>query len=384
MKNTHVAGLISGVVALFGAAGMTQAADAPAAAPAAAPAGAADTVRNRAIGYVMVSENRAIYETKDGKTECPQGYNDGPREQFKLRNPDEAKRTVMNTRLSFESEVWHPATTPDPLPYHYIQGNIGEGLNLDGKVGPNDLSSPLGEKGIDNNLYRAIGCTRNFRADGETSILTPQWRSRARYNTFVIELTDVDSLANDDDVTVTTYRGLDKLIADATGNSYLPGGTQTADMTFGRKFIQSFKGKIKDGVLTTEAKDLWMPTASVYDPRDGGPDTLYRAMRFQLNVAAKSADGYMGGYADIESWYYASHNTRDALHQSYGGTSGPSMYRALMKLADYAPDKNGVNTAISSALNVRFTQVFVRHPDAQVAKAPIDTSATIQTTGQRE
>ena len=372
MKKIHAAStLISSAVALFGGMSLAQAADSTTAAGA-----AVQTVLNRSIGYVMISENRAIYETHDGKTECPQGYNDGPREQFKLRNPDEAKRTVMNTRLSFESEVWHPATTPDPLPYHYIQGNTGEGLNLDGKVGPNDLSSPLGEKGIDNQMYRAIGCTRNFRADGETSILTPQWRSRARYNTFMIELTDVDSLANDDDVTVTTYRGLDKLIADATGNSYLPGGTQTADTTWGKKFIQTFKGQIKDGVLTTEAKDLWMPTASVYDPRDGGPDTLYRAMRFKLNVAARSADGYMGGYADIESWYYASHNTRDALHQSYGGTSGPSMYRALMKLADYAPDKNGVNTAISSALNVRFTQVFVRHPDAQVAKAPALSTST--------
>ena len=372
MKKIHAAStLISSAVALFGGMSLAQAADATTASSA-----AVQTVLNRTIGYVMVSENRAIHETHDGKTECPTGYNDGPREQFKLRNPDEAKRTVMNTRLSFESEVWHPATNPDPLPYYYIQGNAGIGLNLDGKVGPNDFTSPLGDKGIDNQMYRAIGCTRNFREEGETSILTPQWRTRARYNTFVIELTNVDSLADDDDVTVTTYRGMDKLIADATGNSYLPGGTQTADMTWGKKFIQSFKGKIKDGVLTTEAKDLWMPTASVYDPRDGGPDTLYRAMRFNLNVAARSAEGYMGGYANIESWYYASNNTRDALHQSYGGTSGPSMYRALMKLADYAPDKNGVNTAISSALNVRFTQVFVRHPDAQVAKAPGESTST--------
>ncbi len=373
MKKIHMAStLFSGVCALLGVAGIAQAADAANA------AGAVDTVQNRTIGYVMISENRAIYETKDGKTECPDGYNDGPREQFKLRWPDEKTRTVRNSRLQFEAELWNPVTTPDPLPYHYIKGNTGEGLNLDGKAGPNDFTTPLGEKGIDNQMYRAIGCTRNFRADGETSILTPQWRSRAPYNTYVIELTGVDSLANDDDVTVTTYRGLDKLIADATGNSYLPGGTQTADMKWGTKFIQQFHGKIVDGVLTTEAKDLWMPTASVYDPRDGGPDTLYRAMRFQLKLAARGAEGYMGGYADIESWYYASHNTRDSLHQSYGGTSGPSMYRALMKLADYAPDKTGQNTAISSALNVRFTQVFVKHPDATVAadvkKAPTRTA----------
>jgi len=40
----------------------------------------------------------------------------------------------------------------------------------------------------------------------------------------VIELTDVDSLVNDPDVTVTTYRGTDTLLTDATGNGFLPGG----------------------------------------------------------------------------------------------------------------------------------------------------------------
>ena len=111
----------------------------------------------------------------------------------------------------------NPTSKPDAAPYRIIQGSTGLGLNLDGKVGPNDFTSPLGDKGIDNQLYRAIGCTRNFRADGETAILTPQWRVKGRYNTYVIEITDVDDLQNDNDVTITTYRGMDKLIGDATG-----------------------------------------------------------------------------------------------------------------------------------------------------------------------
>jgi len=378
MKKIHTAAaLVTSAFALFGATNVAL-------------AEGSSTLQNRTISYVMVGENRAIYESKDGKAECPQGYNDGPREQFKILYPEGTKHTVAESRLTYEAHTWHPDTTPDPLPYRYIQGNTGMGMNLDGKVGPNDFTSPTGEKGIDNQLYRAIGCTRNFRSDGETSILTPQWRTRARYNIFVIELTDVDSLTNDDDVTVTTYRGLDKLIADATGNNYLPGGTQNLDMVWGKKFIQKFHGKIINGVLTTEAKDLWIPAASVYDPRDGGSDILWRAMRFKLNLTPSSAEGYMGGYADIETWYYNSHNTRDALHQSYGGTAGPSMYRALVKLADYAPDpKTGQNTAISAALNVRFTQVFAKHPEATVAadkKAPTRTadSSTTQATASHE
>jgi hypothetical protein len=358
----EISGIVFGMLALMGAAE---------AAPDAEANRNSSGVQGRSIGYVMTDENRAIYVSPDGKAECPQGFNDGPREQFKILYPDATKRTVVGTRLAREAETWIPSTKPEGLPYYEIKGNIGLGLNLDGKIGPNDFISPDGEKGIDNQLYRAIGCTRNFRAGGETSILTPQWRTRSRYNIFVIELTGVDNLTNSDHVTVTTYRGMDKLLADATGTNFMPGGTQTLDLRWGKRFIQKFHGKIVNGVLTTEAADLIMPAASVYDPRDGASDILFHAMRFKLKLAPESAEGYMGGYADIDTWYYNSNFTRDALHQGYGGTSAPSMYRALKRLADGYPDpKTGENTAISSALNVKFTQVFIRHPDAIETSTP--------------
>lgn len=324
-------------------------------------------VQNRSIGYVMVYENRSIYQAKDVKSQCPVALNDGPPEQFKKLYPDNGQRTVEGTRLAWEAELWNPTGKPLPgAPYYEVQGNLGRGMNLDGKVDENDyIDVDTGEKGIDNQIYRAIGCTFNYR-DGQTSTLTPQWR-RATYNIFVIELTEVDSLQNDDAVIVTTYRGKDRLITDATGNEYLPGGSQTLDTRWGKRYIQTFKGQIKDGVLTTEAKDLMMPAASVYAPRDGAPDILYRDMRFKLNLTDTQANGYMGGYADVWTWYYHSHKTRDSRHQAYGGTAGPTLYRALMKNADAYPDKNGQNTAISTALDVKFVHVFVQHPGAQVA-----------------
>lgn len=333
-------------------------------------------VQNRSIGYVMTFENRSIYQAKDAKTQCPVALNDGPPEQFKKLYPDNGARTVEGTRLAWEGELWNPTSKELNVPYYEVQGKVGRGLNLDGKDDANDYVSPdTGEKGIDNQIYRTVGCTFNYR-DGQTSTLTPQWR-RATYNIFVIELTEVDSLQNDDDVTVTTYRGKDRLITDATGNEYLPGGSQTLDTRWGKRYITSFKGKIKDGVLTTEAKDLIMPAASVYAPRDGAPDIIYRDMRFQLNLTDTQANGFMGGYADVWTWYYHSHKTRDSRHQAYGGTAGPTLYRALMKNADSHPDKNGQNTAISTALDVKFVHVFVKHPDAQVAGV-VGTSQTAE------
>ena len=344
--------LLSGVLAALGSAGRAQV----------TPDGNPGALRNHSIGYVMTSENRAIYETPDGKAECPQGFNDGPREQLKILYPDESKRSVVGARLAREAETWLPSTSPEALPYRAVQGKTGLGLDLDGKVGPDDFTGPNGETGIDNQLYRAIGCSRNFRAEGNTSITTPQWRTRSRYNIFVIELTNVDTLMNSGQVTVTTYRGMDRLLADATGANYLPGGTQTVDLRWGKRFIQKFRGKIVDGVLTTEPADLIMPAASMNDPRDGAPDILFHDMRFRLKLSPDQADGFMGGYADIESWYYDSIETRSTHHQSYGGVSTPSMYRALRHFADAYPDpKSGENTAISAAIDVKFTQVYVRH-----------------------
>ena len=41
-----------------------------------------DGVTNRTIGYVLTDYDFATYQTPDGKTECPDGYNDGPREVY--------------------------------------------------------------------------------------------------------------------------------------------------------------------------------------------------------------------------------------------------------------------------------------------------------------
>ena len=52
-----------------------------------------------------------------------------------------------------------------------VTSRIGDGFNLDGKIKPNDFVSPDGEKGIDNDLYRAWGCDAPWR--GGTAM--PRW-----------------------------------------------------------------------------------------------------------------------------------------------------------------------------------------------------------------
>jgi hypothetical protein len=324
--------------------------------------GPAPIVRDGAIGYVLTSKYWAVYQTPDGKTECPNGFNTGPREQFKLLFPDDGtKRTLLETQLARESEVWHPSTSAEPYPFYEVVGNTAVGINLDGRVDSDDFVSPEGDEGIDNQLYRAIGCIANHRGpDGTIYHFENQYMKVFRNNRTMIELTGVDDLINDDDVTVTTYRGLDGLFADATGKDFVPGGTQRVDARWGKEFIQTFKGRIVDGTLTTEAADLAFPwggpfeTSSIHYMRD---------VRFNLRLTPDGAEGLMGGYVDVQDWYYHLTTTWATHHQSYGQESSPSVYRALRRVADAYPDpETGINTAVSTAIDVKFTQVFILHP----------------------
>jgi hypothetical protein len=336
---------------------------------------AADSViQNRSIGYVLTTEYRAIWDTPDGKKECPGGLNEGPREQFKVLFPEKPGVTysIVDTQLEREGDIWWPKKD-DRIAYQYSLANTSIGINLDDKVGPNDMTSPEGEKGIDNQLQRAWGCVPNYRSGSYNLGAFNNWR-KYLYNIVVIELTDVDSLENDDDVTLTTYRGLDRVMNDATGKDYLPATTQRVDTRWGKRFISKFKGKIKDGVLTTEGADYYMPAAS---GSSSVVDIRYYKTRWQLALTEDRAEGFMGGYMDIDDWQISSNSTRSTHHQAYGAASTASIYRAMRHVADYKPDANGENRAVSTALRVRFTQAFVMHPDKTVSQtAPAKAAET--------
>ncbi|MGI9205147.1 MAG: hypothetical protein ACR2Q3_14115 [Woeseiaceae bacterium] len=314
------------------------------------------------IGYVMTNLFWSVYQTPDAKQECPNGFNDGPREQFEILFPDPENRTVVDTQLKQEIETWHPTDDPDPLPFHDVQGPYSYGLNLDNENGPNDFMHPDGGDGIDNEVYRAVGCIIGFRGpDGVEVIFQDKAIADRRYNRTMIELTGVDDLANDNDVTVTVYRGLDRLLTDATGLKVMSGGSQRVDMRWGAKLIRQTQGKIVDSVLTTEPiAEAIIPWMNLSVPTV----QLIRDMRLQLTLTTDAANGLVAGYADVDTWYKQLIRNDSTHHLSNGQISGISLYKALRRLADAYPDpETGANTAISTALDVKMTQVFIVHPD---------------------
>ena len=324
------------------------------------------TLRDGRIGYVMTNLFWSVYQTPDAKEECPKGFNDGPREQFEILFPDVESRTVVDTQLAQEIETWHPTTDPDPLPFYDIEGPYSYGLNLDGEVGQNDFTHPDGTQGIDNEVYRAVGCIIGFRGpDGVEVIFQDKAIADRAYNRTMIELSGVDNLENDDSVTVTVYRGMDRLLTDATGMKVMSGGSQRVDLRWGAKLIRQTEGKIVDSVLTTE------PIADVVIPwMNLGVPTfqLIRDMRFQLDLSPTNANGLIAGYADVDTYYKQLIRNDSTHHLSNGQISGISLYKALSRLADAYPDpETGRNTAISTALDVKMAQVFIVHPDGEAS-----------------
>jgi hypothetical protein len=353
------------VLAAFALTGTSRAADAP------------FVPKDGRIGYVLTYLYWAIYQSPDPKTDCPKGYNIGPRGQFTALFPSDRKHTVVESQLAQEVQTWHPNGKPDTFPYYEPVGHTALGLNLDGKTGPNDYTSPEGEQGIDNQLFRALGCVIGFRGpDGVEFIFENKAIATSRYNRLMIELSNVKSLVDDDNVTVNVYRGLDRLLTDASGNKIVAGGSQRIDTRWGRTLMRQMKGRIVNGVLTTEPiKNLVIPWMNLGVPTF----QLLKDMRLRLKLTSTGAQGLIGGYADVDTWYYQLIRNDSTHHLSNGDISGISVYKEMKRLADAYPDpKTDANTAISSALDARFVQVYINPlSDAQKVQLRQPASASV-------
>lgn len=343
--------LAGALLALSGLAGTAVGAEAPA---------------DGRIGYVLTDRHWAIFETEDGAAECPQGFNLGPREQYSQQFPaeDGVERTVVETRLLREGRQWHPTIVEeDSFPFHAAQGNKSVGLDLDGVVDDNDFVSEDGEtSGIDNQLYRVIGCIAHYRAGGIIRHFENKFAQQYNDNRWLVELSQVDDLANDDDVIVSIYRGMDDLLTDASGEAFIAGATQRVDARWGRMYMARTTGKIVDGTLVTEPIDtIKIPWSSTFDTSGY---QVFRGMRLQLDLNTEAADGMLAGYTDVESFNHQLNTTWSTHHQSYGQLSSLSQYHALRRFADGYPDpETGLNTAISSAVYVKMTRVAILHPE---------------------
>lgn len=334
----------------------------------------ADIAKTRSVAYTITYVNWALQFTEDGK-ECPNGFNDGPREHFKALFPDDGtKRGYVETATAREIAGWYPDQFKEPFPFKLAGGPIAPGMNLDGKVDADDFVNADGEKGIDNQFYRGIGCIESYRGkDAFNNFWDIRQLLEGTHNRMLFEITELDSLENDPEVIVTMYRGMHLLLRDAAGTTIgfkgIPGGTQKLDTRWGKKYIQRYKGKIENGILITEPGPYVFPWQTFNSPTE----LKVNAMRTQLKLTPEYAEGLLGGYLDFTSFHRRKLRSESLHHQSYGRNPSALLYQNLQQIADGPVNpETGKRDSVSSALVTRWAQVYVIRPDDKtpVAEAP--------------
>jgi hypothetical protein len=253
----------------------------------------------------------------------------------------------------------NPESVPDPH-IKLSKGKLAPGFNLDGKVGAGDYTDPqTHETGIDNQMARIMGCESAFRPQpvgpppypaSVANILMEEMRA------YVIEVSGIDNLQNDDDVEVGFYVSLDRPVRASSGG-IKPDMTMRVDPD--PRWHNVVHGKIKNGVLTTDPFNVnllgdpwWVQSFHWHDAR----------LRLTLN-ADGSAKGILGGYHPWFAFYWQ-FGHEGFYQEGINSLDLPGVYYAMKKLADADPDpKTGQNMSISATYDVEAVPAFVVHVD---------------------
>jgi len=256
-----------------------------------------------------------------------------------------------------------------------VTSRIGDGFNLDGKVKAADFVSPDGEKGIDNNLYRAWGCDAPWRGNGNATLdLRANDKMQDGLYTMVIRVSGNKDPMNDDNATLEIGYSPDKLVKDARGGisvDYSYRILSTSQYT-------KLKAKIKNGVVETEqVEHLHSPRIAWFYDQTGDANFSKGKIRLNMSPDGLSATGLLAGYRDWRELY-----TENTFAQD-GGQQGirehedhVSLYYALRRNADgmYNP-KTGKNDGISSVYRIKLASAYVvdpQDPKMEVPKLALD------------
>lgn len=347
--------------------------------------------------YVIEWNEPAMYygaETgvTDPGTDCPNGTNPSPdwievlvkggytREEAEwLRSPENPSRDPVHgqNQMAFRGKdranvYTDPTSTPDPGLVG-VSGSIAEGINLDGDE-TTGFTSPTGEKGIDNNFYKALGCWKTYRGPRRLSSGALQFNTAMRdgsWTTVIVVAGEGPDPMNDDRVTVGFYVSNDKMVKDGLGNI-------ARDYTFRIAPHAKYEGilparTVNGRIISTAPADIML--------REPGYTRDLELLRARVDLEIKpdgSLSGYVGGYRPWELVYKGWVNARGPVIEVLTWVELPGVYHALKRNADYSPSgPGGEKTHISFALHVDALPAFVMTPDAKAEVASVESYKAI-------
>jgi len=228
-----------------------------------------------------------------------------------------------------------------------------DGINLDGLVsgagespgcGQRDFTAPDGRTGIDNQFGLLVPLIE--AAGGEAFGAYLQGSVNDGKFLVMLELDGVDDLQNDDDVSVTLYRGLG---TPSVGNDGLLEAWQTFDVNPEGVYTRIDGVKIVDGVIDAGPIELLLPfyifdfvfDLDLVDARirmEVGPDGVHR--------------GVMAGAVRIE-------NILAIAEDIEGGDQVKSLLATLSdSYADLLPNEDGICQALSATISFQTVGAF--------------------------
>ena len=283
------------------------------------------------------------------------------------REPATVRRRIMNRVIAYRGYRRGIETYVNPWAAHdpgqpQVSSRIGDGFNLDGKIKANDFVSPDGEKGIDNNLYRAWGCDAPWRGGGNATLdMRANDKMQEGLYTMVVRVSGNQDPMNDSNAVVEIGYSPDKIVRDARA------GVAT---DYSYRIVKSaqytrLKARIVNGVVETEqVEHLHMPRIAWFYDQTGDADFAKGKIRLTLSADGLSGTGLVGGYRNWRDLY-----AEDTFAQD-GGQQGirehedhVSLYYALRRNADgLYNEKTGKYDGISTAYRIRMAAAYVVNP----------------------
>jgi hypothetical protein len=337
------------------------------------------------------------YGAKTGVIEpgadCPKGSNPEPdwvkvlmdagytkQEATWLRDPSHPFRVPNHgqNQMAFRGKgraniYIHPEQAKDPG-LTGVTGKIGEGLDLDGNK-TNGFTSPSGEKGIDNEFYRTLGCWMNYRGPARQaygSLSRNDEMREGQWTVVIVVSGEGDDPMNDSDVKVGFYNSQDAMVKDANGDI-------ARGYTFRIKPDAKFEGilkarTVKGEIVSTEpAEEIWL--------RDPSYTRELQLLKAKLKLKMQpdgSLKGLLAGYRPWLPIYMGSVEARGSVIEQLTWVELPGVWYALKRNADYSPTgPGGEKTHISYAMRIDAIPAFVMTPDAKTQVASVESYKSI-------
>lgn len=257
------------------------------------------------------------------------------------------------------SAYHYPESVPMP-DFETVVGPHAYGFDLDGANSDGFEDPETGERGVDNQLFRTVGCFELY----SVGLPARPFYEETIWTTLIVKqkppawvfTVSGDDLSKDGEVTVSFYSAVEHLRLDTTGKGL-------ADVTYvidpAARTHGVFRGELKQGVFTSYAGDEEFLLERQFSHTK--LDLTKARLRLTLNDDHTAA-GYLGGYQPwMDFWFMLA-----AGGEQDHGLDISAIYQMLKRMADGRPDpESGENTGISGAYRVEAVPAFLATADGR-------------------